>query len=36
MAAQHVTTKLKGEAPDIFDGDRTKSEAFKQQFKVYQ
>jgi hypothetical protein len=30
-----VTGKLKGEAPDTFTGDRTKSEAFKQQFQVY-
>jgi hypothetical protein len=30
-----VTGKLKGEAPDTFTGDRTESEAFKQQFQVY-
>jgi hypothetical protein len=30
------TGRLRGEAPDIFHGDRSKSETFKQQFKVYQ
>jgi hypothetical protein len=39
MAAQQPaaqTGRLRGEAPDIFHGDRSKSETFKQQFKVYQ
>jgi hypothetical protein len=39
MAAQQPaaqTGRLCGEAPDIFHGDRSKSETFKQQFKVYQ
>ena len=31
-----VTTKLKGEAPDVFTGERNKSDAYKQQFQVYQ
>ena len=30
-----VTTKLKGEAPDVFTGERNKSDAYKQQFQVY-
>jgi hypothetical protein len=30
------TGRLRGKAPDIFHGDRSKSETFKQQFKVYQ
>jgi hypothetical protein len=34
QAPQVVTGKLKGEAPDTFTGDRTKSEAFRQQFQV--
>jgi len=29
-----VTTKLKGKIPDVFTGDCTESEAFKQQFQV--
>ena len=31
-----VTTKLRGEASDVFTGNREKAEAFKQQFEVYQ
>jgi hypothetical protein len=31
-----LTTKLRGEPPEVFDGDRTKSETYKQQFRVYQ
>jgi hypothetical protein len=37
MAAQQPaaqTGRLRGKAPDIFHGDRSKSETFKQQFKV--
>jgi hypothetical protein len=38
MATQPAaqTGHLRGEAPDIFHGDRSKSKTFKQQFKVYQ
>ena len=30
-----LTTKLRGEPPEVFNGDRTKSETYKQQFRVY-
>jgi hypothetical protein len=30
-----LTTKLRGEPPEVFDGDRTKSKTYKQQFRVY-
>jgi hypothetical protein len=30
-----LTGKLRGEPPEVFDGDQTKSEAYKQQFRVY-
>jgi hypothetical protein len=34
-AAAPATTCLRGKEPDIFNGDRTKSETFKQQFRLY-
>jgi hypothetical protein len=34
-AAAPATTRLRGKEPDIFTGDRTKSETFKQQFRLY-
>jgi hypothetical protein len=30
-----LTTKLRGEPPEVFDRDRTKSETYRQQFCVY-
>jgi hypothetical protein len=37
MAQQPIllTGKLKGEPPEVFDEDQTKSKAYKQQFCVY-
>ena len=35
-APQHLTGKLRGTEPDIFYGNRSKSEVFKQQFTMFQ